>query len=188
MFVSATSLAFPQAAYQAQARAGSAPEAAPKQVLPAVAASLTEAVDGQQVDAARQWLSSEVADFAAEVGKKFREEGLRPSSEPMLAVGSDGHVTVVNSTPDRQQIERLFAANAELTQRFTAIAATAETVQAADDQQAFADQYQALAGDAKAQKSLVSQEAARSGNLRFHLVLTPHGPEYFFPGVLRASA
>ena len=50
MFVSATSLAFPQAAYQAQARAGSAPEAAPKQVLPAVAASLTEAVDGQQVD------------------------------------------------------------------------------------------------------------------------------------------
>ena len=68
MFVSATSLAFPQAANQAQARAGSAPEAAPKQVLPAVAASLTEAVDGQQVDAARQWLSAEVADFAAEVG------------------------------------------------------------------------------------------------------------------------
>ncbi|HET7775771.1 MAG TPA: hypothetical protein VFK74_05335 [Azospira sp.] len=192
MFVSATSLAFPQAAYQAQARAGAMPEAAPKQALPALAAALSAdgatVADSQQVEAARQWTNTEVASFAAEVGKKFREEGIRMSPEPMLAVGSDGQVTVVNNHPDRQQIERLFANDSQLTQRFAAVAATAETVQTADNQKDFADQYQALSSDPKAQKALVAQAASSSGSLRFHLVLTPHGPEYFFPGVLRASA
>lgn len=188
MFVSATSLAFPQAAYQAQARAGSTLETANKQSVAPVAARLLEAVDKQQVDAAREWLSSEVENFAAEVGNKFQQAGLSLNSEPMLAISSEGQVTVVNSTQNAQQIEQLFAGDSELSQRFSALAATAETVKVADDQQEFADQYQALAGNAKAQKALVEQESSRSGGLRFHLVLTDRGPEYFFPGVLRASA
>jgi len=192
MFVSATSLAFPQAAYQAQARAGSMPESAPKQALPILAATPgsdgSNIPDSQQVEAARQWMSTEVASFAAEVGKKFRETGIRTSPEPMLAVGSDGQVTVVNHHPDSQAIERLFASDAELTQRFTSLSATAETVQTADNQKEFADQYQSLSKDPKAQKALLAQHNSSAGNLRFHLVLTPRGPEYFFPGVLRASA
>jgi len=197
MFVSGTSLALPQAAYQAQARAGNTPESTGQQGMPALAAVMSRVsgtpaearpVDGRQVEAARQWMTSEVASFAAEVGKKFRDEGIRTSPEPMLAVGSDGQVTVVNNQPDRMQIERLFANDAELTRRFSTLAAAAETVQTADKQQEFTEQYQALASDPKAQKALLAEQANSVGSLRFHLVLTPHGPEYFFPGVLRASA
>ena len=197
MFVSGTSLALPQAAYQAQARAGNTPESASQQALPSLASVLgrisggtldSRPADGGQVEAARQWMSSEVASFAAEVGKKFRDEGIRTSPEPMLAVGSDGQVTVVNNQPDRMQIERLFANDAELTRRFSTLAAAAETVQTADKQQEFTEQYQALASDPEAQKALLAEQANSAGSLRFHLVLTPHGPEYFFPGVLRASA
>lgn len=204
MFLSATSLALPQLAYQAQARAGMAPEtaarqgSAPKAAAAAAgsapaqsppAAQLAAQMDPRQVAGARQWLSAEVADFAAEVGNKFRESGLSREGEPMLAVNADGEVTVVNDTPDRWGIERLFARDGELSQRFSTLATTAETVQAADAQQDFQARYAALGQDAKAQQALVAEERARnSGGLRFHLVLTPSGPEYFFPGVLRASA
>jgi len=192
MFVSGTSLAFPQAAYQAQARAAALAEGAPRQALQETPGSPAETgsqpLDPAKVEEARQALPLEVASFAAEVGKKFREAGISSSPEPMLAVGSDGKVTVVNSHPNSQQIESLFASDSQLTERFNSIATSAEAVQSADNQQEFADQYQALGNDAKAQKALVAQQQANSGSLRFHLVLTPRGPEYFFPGVLRASA
>lgn len=197
MFVGASSLAFPQAAYLAQARAGgngasSGTERPALAVAPADGASTTPAVAPPFALAssplAREQLAGQLADFAASAGNKLRAAGVRVPPEPMLAVGSDGMVTVVNEHPDRQQIDRLFASDAELSQEFSTLAAGAEAVQVADDQQQLAQQYQALEGNSKAQQSLLAEASARNGRLRFHLVLTPHGPEYFFPGVLRASA
>ena len=196
MFVGASSLAFPQAAYLAQARAGGNGTSAGTE-RPAAATAAVDGVAGPapvpsfaraSTPLAREQLAGQLADFAASAGNKLRAAGIRVPPEPMLAVGSDGMVTVVNEHPDRQQIDRLFASDAELSQEFSTLAAGAETVQAADDQQQLAQQYQSLEGNSKAQQSLLAEAAARNGRLRFHLVLTPHGPEYFFPGVLHASA
>lgn len=202
MFVSAATYANSQALYRAQAgtswssgnaaTAGQAEAAAGGSgagttALPTLADFGAGADSSARVEAARSWVGSNVADFAAAVGNKFRDVGVRLPPEPMLAVGSDGKVTVVNGHPDQQQIEQLFASDSDLHQQFNGIAATATQVQAADNHKSYSDEYQALNGQPAAQKALAEQQGSRSTGLHFHLVLTSHGPEYFFPGTVAAK-
>lgn len=202
MFVAASSYANPQAVYRSLASASWNPgnaattggsevaaggSVAGSQVQSALADFSGAGDTAAQVEAARSWLGTSVADFAAAVGNKFRDAGVRIQPEPMLAVASDGQVTVVTDHPDQQQIERLFANDTGLQQQFTRIAATATQVQAADNYKSYSAEYQSLSGQPAAQKALAEQQASRAGGLRFHLVLTPHGPEYFFPGSVAAK-
>jgi hypothetical protein len=147
-----------------------APLAANK--VKAAAASTSAAAP---VDVSSASLEADTAAFATAAGKMLQAAGRSLPPEVMLSLGSDGQVAVINSRPDAVQIELQFANNPALTTSFSQLAAKAAMVRAAGS---------GTAG----QMALPDAGVASIGGVRFHLVLTPQGPEVFFAGAAIGKA
>lgn len=150
------------------------PAAAPVIAINAKAAAATKGA-APAGDASSASLEADTAAFASAAGKMLQDAGRSLPPEVMLSLSSDGQVTVINSRPDAAQIEQQFANNPALTTSFSQLAAKAAMVRAAGS---------GTAG----QMSLPDAGVASIGGVRFHLVLTPQGPEVFFAGAGIAKA
>jgi hypothetical protein len=144
------------------------PAAAPVVAINAKAAATAKAASSA-VDASSASLEADTAAFASAAGKMLQAAGRSLPPEVMLSLSSDGQVTVINSRPDAAQIEQQFANSPTLTTSFSQLAAKAAMVRAAGS---------GTAG----QMALPDAGVASIGGVRFHLVLTPQGPEVFFAG------
>lgn len=170
----------------------------PRRATPALAAAEPAAASANKssdhrvgqslpIAEARAGLGADTAAFATAAGKMLQDVGASLPPEVMLAIGSDGRVSVVNSRADAARIEQQFDNSPELRSQFTALAAKAGLVRAADSNPDFSANYQQLAGNPTAQRAL-AEHAVAAGGVRFHVVLTPQGPEVFFAGAGVAKA
>lgn len=131
-------------------------------------------------------LSRATAEFAADVGKLFRQNGISVPPEAVFGNDLAGRITVMNEHPDKARIESLFADDFELRNRYMQLAAGHQLQRAVEGYDEFVADYQRLQGDPQAQAALVEARIARNA-APFFLSLGAQGAEGFFGG-LRLSA
>lgn len=134
----------------------------------------------------RESLAHDTASFAEDVGKKFREAGVRVPPNPILGSDYEGSVRVVSEHPDKDKIEKIFKDNPDLQQRYAKISVASGLIRATEHHRQFASEYQRLKNNPTAQRALVEAEIARN-QAPFYLTVTAEGAETFF-GLSRTSA
>lgn len=127
------------------------------------------------------------ADFAAELGGRFRSAGIRVPPEPVLTSDYAGKVVVANDHPDKARIEALFESDFELSNRFRKLAAGHHLQRAVENYDDFVAAYDRLQGNPEAQAALVNGRIARN-EAQFFMHIGIQGAEPFFGGLGRISA
>lgn len=134
----------------------------------------------------RESLARDTASFAADVGKKFREAGIRVPPDPVLGNDFQGYVRVVNEHPNKDKIEQLFKDNPDLQQRYVRISSGSSLLRASEHYSQYANQHEQLKNDPAALRALAEAQIARN-QAPFYLTISADGAEPFF-GISRTSA
>lgn len=122
------------------------------------------------------------AEFAADIGKLFRHNGISVPPEAVLGNDSTGRIRVINDHPDKARIERLFADDFDVRNRYMQLASAHRLQRAVEGYAGFVAEYQRLEGDVRAQAALVDARIARNAD-PFHLAIGPQGATAFFGGM-----
>ncbi len=77
----------------------------------------------------------------ARIREAFRDAGLDTNEEIRLQVGYDGRIVVANDHPQREEIEQIFADDAELRNHFAEVASLSELIRAGDEATRFQRAY-----------------------------------------------
>lgn len=122
------------------------------------------------------------AEFAADMGKLFRQHGISVPPEAVLGNDAMGRITVMNDHPDKARIESLFANDFDLHNRYMQLASAHQLQRAVEGYDDFVAEYDRLQGDVRAQAALVDARIARNA-APFFMALGASSAETFFGGV-----